>query len=71
MKNVFASIHIKLFALSLALLVLGYVFLAQGPVDSPMSKTLAPLLLVGVYCVLIPVALSTKENMQKETDQKK
>lgn len=40
-----------LLALGLALLVWGYVTLAQG------STTLAPVLLVTGYCVLIPASL--------------
>ena len=42
--------NIGLFAGGLAAVVLGYVLLAQGDI------TLAPILLVGGYCVLIPLA---------------
>jgi hypothetical protein len=38
-------------------LVVGYVLLAQGPVDSVMSIVVAPIILVAVYCGLIPYAL--------------
>ncbi len=40
-----------LLGLGVATLVAGYIALARG------SITLAPILLVGGYCVLIPVAL--------------
>ena len=50
----------KLFGLAIALLVLGYVLLGQGPVDNPLSKTIAPIILVAVYCVLIPYAIMAK-----------
>ena len=46
-----------LFGLGLATIALGYVFLSLPPVDGFMSLTLAPLLLVLGYCVLIPIAL--------------
>ena len=46
-----------LFGLGLATMALGYVFLSLPPVDGFMSLTLAPLLLVLGYCVLIPIAL--------------
>lgn len=46
-----------LFGLALATIALGYVFLSLPPVDGFMSLTLAPLLLVLGYCVLIPIAL--------------
>ncbi|HON12294.1 MAG TPA: hypothetical protein PLE24_15635 [Chitinispirillaceae bacterium] len=71
MQNFFSSINYKLFARSLVLLVVGYIFLAQGPVDSTLSKSVAPLILVGVYCVLIPVALAVKGKEQKKSPQQK
>jgi hypothetical protein len=56
----FSSKNIKLFWISMALLAVGYVLLGQGPVDNPLSKTIAPIVLVGVYCVLIPYAIMSK-----------
>jgi hypothetical protein len=43
-----------LFGVALAVIALGYVFLAAG------SITLAPLLLVAGYCVLVPLAIIYK-----------
>jgi len=43
--------------LSIALLVVGYILLAQGPVDNVLSKSVAPVILAVVYCGLIPYAL--------------
>jgi hypothetical protein len=66
--SIFASKNVKLFGLCLALLVLGYVLLGQGPVDNPLSKSVAPIVLVAVYCVLIPYAIMAKgkEGQKKE-----
>ena len=47
----------RLFGLGLGVIALGYVFLSRPPVDGFLSLTLAPLLLVLGYCVLIPMAL--------------
>ena len=44
----------------LATIILGYISLAQGPVNSFWSLTLAPILLVIGYCVLIPIGLLLK-----------
>ncbi len=41
----------------LGMLALGYLALAQGPYDSTFSLTLAPLLLVAAYCLVLPLAL--------------
>ena len=43
-------------------IILGYIALAQGPVDSFWSLTLAPILLVIGYCVLVPVGIMVKDN---------
>jgi hypothetical protein len=67
MKNIFSSTQLKLFGISLLVLITGYICLGQGPVDNPISKTLAPLLIVGVYCVLVPAIFFIKE---KKTDSK-
>jgi hypothetical protein len=56
----FDSLNFKLFGLSLFLLVIGYIFLGQGPVTSIFSWSIAPVILVGVYCVLIPFAILKK-----------
>jgi hypothetical protein len=53
----FDSRNVRLFLLGLGLLVFGYVLLGIGPVDNPITKSVAPIVLVGVYCVLLPVAL--------------
>jgi len=42
------------FAISMVVIIIGYFLLAQG------SMTLAPVLLVGGYCVLIPISLLIK-----------
>ncbi len=60
MQNLFSSINYKLLIISLLLLGLGYILLGQGPLHNPISMTVAPLLLIGVYCVLIPVAIMAK-----------
>jgi hypothetical protein len=49
----------------IAILVIGYICLAQPPVDSFISRTLAPILLVLGYCVVIPIAIFLKEPKSK------
>jgi branched-subunit amino acid permease len=70
MKNIFSSVQLKLFGISLLILIAGYFCLAQGPVDNPISKTLAPLLIVGVYCVLVPAVFFVKGKKPESTDKK-
>ena len=44
-----------LFGIALLVIIVGYIFLANG------SITIAPLLLVAGYCVLIPWAIMARE----------
>ena len=53
----FTSSNYQLFALGLVMIILGYVALAQPPADSFMSLTVAPILLVIGYCIIIPAAI--------------
>ena len=61
MQNIFSARQITVFLIGIALIVVGYIMLAQGPVDNPLSLTVAPFLLIGGYCVIIPVALILKD----------
>lgn len=62
----FARRNWTLFGIGLATIALGYVALAVPPADGFLSLTLAPLLLVGGYCVLIPLAILAREHKDQE-----
>lgn len=49
------------FGVGLAVLLLGYVFLAQPPANGFLSRTLAPILLVLSYCVVFPYAIMARQ----------
>ncbi len=68
----FDARHLRLFGLGLVLLVVGYVCLGQGPADNHVSLSLAPLILVGTYCVLFPIALylRPRERTNAEAQEK-
>jgi len=53
----FTKTNYQLFGLSAVVLLIGYWALSQPPVDGFLSLTLAPILLVVGYCVLIPTAI--------------
>jgi hypothetical protein len=64
----FSSLNYKLLGLSVALLVIGYICLGQGPVTNQLSWSVAPIILVAVYCVLLPFAIIAKgKEKSKET----
>jgi len=66
--NIFSSINFKLLWLSIGLLVVGYILLGQGPVTNHLSWSVAPIILVVVYCVLLPLSIIKKGG---KTPQKK
>jgi hypothetical protein len=63
----FSALNYKLFAVSIALLILGYVLLGQGPVSNKLSWSIAPAILVVVYCVILPVAIIVKSKDEKNS----
>ena len=50
-KNIF------LIAIGIVLLIVGFICLAAGPADNPVSLTVAPLILVFAYLVVIPLGI--------------
>ncbi|MFQ6007821.1 MAG: hypothetical protein ACE5K8_02615 [Candidatus Zixiibacteriota bacterium] len=60
----FGKRNYLVFALALAVITIGYVALGQG------SITLAPILLVLGYCVLIPIALLIKDRQVTDNTDK-
>lgn len=53
----------------LAVIVLGYVFLRIPPAEGFLSLTLAPVLLVVGYCVLIPMAILVRDQSADQEDK--
>jgi hypothetical protein len=62
----FDSLNYKLIGISIVLLVIGYILLGQGPITSIFSLSLAPVILIGVYCCLIPIAILAKGKSDKK-----
>src|SRR6187399_3271927 len=55
--------NLILFGIALAVILIGYLFLAKG------SITIAPILLVLGYCVLVPVAIIFRPRRHRETEE--
>ena len=53
----FSEMNYILFAMGIGLLIFGYIALSIGPWDSVWSLTIAPILLVISYCIVIPLAI--------------
>ena len=57
----FTSKNLKIFIAGLLVIGLGYVLLSIPPADGFLSLTMAPILLVLGYCVIIPASLLLKD----------
>ncbi|HCR18984.1 MAG TPA: hypothetical protein DIU35_16015 [Candidatus Latescibacteria bacterium] len=62
--------NLVFFGAGILTILIGYICLAQPPVDGFMSLTLAPILLVIGYCVLIPVGLLLGKFSPEASDNK-
>ncbi len=69
--SIFSSINFKLIGLCIALLIVGYILLGQGPVYNHLSWSVAPIILVGVYCILFPIAIMAKGKEKTEERKEK
>ena len=54
-----------LLATGIFVICLGYIALGIKPEDGFMTMTLAPFLLVGGYCIILPIALFLKPSENK------
>ena len=55
----------QIFAIAILFLVAGYIIMSIGPAEGVLSLTLAPIILIVVYCVLIPLAIIWKPSNKK------
>lgn len=58
--------NIVLIALGFFLLVIGFFCLAQGPAENPVSLTVAPIVLMIAYLIVIPVGILWGKKDQKK-----
>ncbi len=65
----FTKRNYQIFGLGILILILGYLSLMKGPVDSFWSLTLAPILLVIGYAVIIPISFLYKEKQPDVSPQ--
>ena len=60
--------NIILIAIGVLLLVIGFLCLATGPADNPVSLTVAPLILVVAYMVVFPIGILFTGKKQDKQD---
>ncbi|HIB05187.1 MAG TPA: DUF3098 domain-containing protein [Candidatus Marinimicrobia bacterium] len=63
----FSTVNYALFGIGLALIILGYIVMANGEVNSFQSLTVAPIILFVGYIIFLPAALIYRDkNLENE-----
>lgn len=63
----FSTVNYYLFGIGLALIILGYIVMASGEVNSFQSLTVAPIILFVGYIFFLPAALIYRDkNLENE-----
>ncbi len=65
----FERINYLIIGAGLVLLILGYIALSGNTVEGFVPLTLAPLLLIIGYCVVIPIGIMYRKKERKPEDQ--
>ncbi len=63
----FGARNWRVFFFGLGVILIGYLFLSIPPAQGVISLTLAPILLVIGYCIIIPVAILLRDRRESET----
>ena len=56
----FGKRNLLLLTIGIVTIVVGFVLMAQEPVDGILSRTLAPIILVIAYLIIIPISIIAK-----------
>ena len=63
----FSTVNYALFGIGLALIILGYIVMASGEVNSFQSLSVAPIILFVGYIIFLPAALIYRDkNLENE-----
>ena len=62
----FGKRNMQLLLIGIAILVIGYILMAQPPVDSFWSLTLAPIVLLIAYLIIVPYAILYQEKKKSD-----
>ena len=63
----FGRTNLMILLAAMAMLVLGFIFMAQPPVDSFLSLTAAPIILLIAFLLVIPYAIMYGHKKKNDT----
>ena len=56
----FGKRNLLILSIGIFAIIVGFLLMSQGPVDGFLSRTLAPIILVVAYLVIIPISIIAK-----------
>ena len=62
--NFISKRNMLLFVLGLVTIAIAFILMAQPPVDGFLSRTLAPVILIIAYLVIIPAAILVRDKKE-------
>lgn len=68
MGSLLGKNSITILLIGICVILVGYICLAQGPADNPLSLTVAPFLLVTGYCIIVPLSIIAKDKEEKKKE---
>jgi len=60
-NNYWSRENYILFGVGMAIVIIGFLLMAQGPWDNPLSLTVSPLVLLVAYLVVFPLSILYKK----------
>lgn len=54
--------------IGLTLVIIGFVFMTEGPWDNPLSLSVSPVILLIAYLIIFPLAILYKKKKEPESD---
>ena len=60
----FGKRNINVLVIGVAMIVIGLILMAQPPVNGFLSRTLAPIVLVIAFLVVIPISIMVKDKKE-------
>ena len=66
----FSLRNLVIFLVGLVVLAVGYILLSISPWDNPLSRSLAPVVLLIGYLVIIPIGIFHRRRTSDRTERK-
>ncbi|NLD98437.1 MAG: hypothetical protein GX640_01065 [Fibrobacter sp.] len=71
MQQLFTAKNVVLVVVSVVLLAIGYWLMSLKPANNSIALTIGPLIVVGVYCILLPYAILANNKEAAEPQKNK